>query len=49
MIEYYIKLLSEHPLTTYIEDAFTQYDFATHRLFKTRIQNDLKNVKMGLK
>ena len=37
MIEYYIKVLSEHPLTAYIEDAFTQYDFAAHRQFKSRI------------
>ena len=49
MIEYYTKMVSEHPLLVYIEDAFAQYDFAAHRAFREKLSNDNKNVDMSLR
>lgn len=48
-MEYYAKLLREHPLVTYLEDAFAQLDFVGHRLLQEAIKNEFSNVKMGLK
>ena len=49
MIEYYVKMIGEHPLLTYFEDAFSIYDFAGHREFRKRLSNDFPNVTMSLK
>lgn len=49
MIEYYCKLLQEHPLVTYMEDAFAQFDFASHKAFREKLSNELPNVNMALK
>jgi len=49
MIEYYVKMLQEHPLLTYIEDAFAQYDFPAHQHFRERLGNEFAHVNMALK
>lgn len=49
MVEYYTKMLQEHPLLSYIEDAFGQFDFAAHKAFKEKLQNEHPNVNMGLR
>jgi hypothetical protein len=49
MIEYYVKMIGEHPLLTYFEDAFSIYDFAGHREFRNRLSNEFPNVTMSLK
>lgn len=49
MIEYYVKLLEEHPLITFIEDAFAQYDFDSHKAFREKLANDFPNVNMSLR
>ena len=49
MIEYYCKLLQDHPLITYVEDAFAQFDFPSHKAFREKLSNELPNVNMGLK
>ena len=40
MIDYYCKILSDHPLVTYVEDAFAQYEFDTHKAFKEKLKNE---------
>jgi len=40
MIEYYVKMLQDHPLLTYIEDAFAQFDFAAHKNFREKLSNE---------
>ena len=37
MIDYYVKLLQEHPLVTYIEDAFACFDFDAHKAFREKL------------
>lgn len=37
MVEYYAKMLQEHPLLSYVEDAFGQFDFAAHKAFKEKL------------
>ena len=49
MIEYYFKILQEHPLISYIEDAFAQFDFEAHKQFRDKLSNEFKNVDMSLK
>ena len=49
MIEYYSKMLEEHPLLVFIEDAFAQYDFEAHRTFREKLSNEHKNVDMSLR
>jgi enolase len=49
MIEYYAKMLQEHPLLSYVEDAFGQFDFAAHRALKEKLQNEFPHVNMGLR
>lgn len=49
MIEYYCKLLQDHPLITYVEDAFAQFDFPSHKAFREKLSNELPHVNMGLK
>lgn len=49
MIEYYCKMLQEHPLISFIEDAFAQFDFETHKAFREKLGNELPNVNMALK
>lgn len=49
MMDYYCKLLQDHLLITYIEDAFAQFDFASHKAFREKLGNELPNVNMGLK
>ena len=49
MLEYYTKLISEHPLLTYIEDAFAQFDFAGHQAFNQMLTESHPGVKMGLR
>jgi hypothetical protein len=49
MIEYYSKMITDHPLLTYFEDAFSIYDFAGHRDFRQKLSNDFPNVTMSLK
>lgn len=49
MIEYYFKMLQEHPLISYIEDAFAQFDFEAHKTFRDKLSNEFKNVDMSLK
>ena len=48
-MEYYLKMMREHPLLSYIEDAFAQFDFASHRGFKEQIQEEFSHVKLGLR
>jgi hypothetical protein len=49
MIEYYVKMVADHSLLTYFEDAFIMFDFAAHRDFRQRLANELPNVTMCLK
>ena len=49
MLDYYMKILGEHPLITYIEDAYAQFDFAGHRMLRERLSNEKPEVQMGLK
>jgi enolase len=49
MIEYYTKMLQEHPLLSYMEDAFAQFDFAGHKELKEKLQNEFPHVNMGLR
>lgn len=49
MLEYYFKLLQDHPLITYVEDAFAQFDFDAHKALREKLSNELPNVNMGLK
>ena len=49
MIDYYCKMITDHPLITYIEDAFAQFDFASHKALRDKLSNELPNVNMGLK
>jgi len=49
MIEYYTKMLQEHPLLTYLEDAFGQFDFGGHKELKEKLQNEFPTVNMGLR
>lgn len=49
MIDYYCKMLQDHPLVTYIEDAFAQYDFDTHKAFREKLSAEHSHVRMSLK
>jgi hypothetical protein len=49
MIEYYLKMLQEHPLISFVEDAFSQYDFPAHKAFRDKLANEFPNVNMALK
>jgi enolase len=49
MIEYYSKMITDHPLLSYIEDALSQFDFAAHRQFKEHLGENFPQVKMGLR
>jgi enolase len=49
MIDYYCKIINDHPLVTYIEDAFSIFDFAGHRELRKKLSNDFPNVNMSLK
>jgi len=49
MIDYYAKMITDHPLLTYFEDAFAMYDFAGHRDFRQKLANEFPNVNMSLK
>jgi len=49
MIDYYVKMIQEHPLSSYIEDAFAQFDFSAHRAFREKLGNEFPNINMGLK
>lgn len=49
MIEYYSKMIQEHPLISYIEDAFAQYDFEAHKTFREKLSNEFANVNFSLK
>lgn len=49
MLDYYSKMIKEHPLLTYIEDAFAQYEFEAHRNLKEMLQSpEYSHVSMGL-
>jgi hypothetical protein len=49
MQEYYVKMLEEHPLISFIEDPYAQYDFESHKTFRDKLANDFPNVNMCLK
>ena len=49
MLEYYVKMIQEHPLVTYVEDAFAQFDFDAHKALRDRLQNEMPHVNMSLK
>lgn len=49
MLDYYMKILNEHPLITYIEDAYAQFDFAGHKMLRERLSNEKPEVNMALK
>ena len=49
MIEYYVKMIQDHPLLTYIEDAFAQFDFVAHKSFREKLSNEFPQVNMALK
>ena len=49
MIEYYCKFLQDHPLITYLEDAFAQFDFPNHKALREKLSNELPAVNMALK
>lgn len=49
MLDYYFKMLQDHPLVTYIEDAFAQFDFDAHKAMRDKLQNELSRVNMSLK
>ena len=49
MMEYYAKILADHPLVTYVEDCFHQFDFANHKLWREKLSNEYSYVNMGLK
>tara|TARA_B110000285_G_C14966259_1_gene534222 strand:- start:191 stop:676 length:486 start_codon:yes stop_codon:yes gene_type:complete len=49
MQEYYVKMIEEHPLISFIEDPFAQYDFEAHKAFRDKLSNVFPNVNMCLK
>jgi len=49
MIEYYAKIIQEHPLISYVEDAFAQFDFEAHKSFREKLSNEFSNVDFSLK
>jgi len=49
MTDYYIKMVHEHPLLTFIEDAFAQFDIIGHKALQTKVINDLPNVSISIK
>lgn len=49
MIEYYAKMIQEHPLISYIEDAFAQFDFDANKSFREKLSNEFSNVNFSLK
>jgi enolase len=49
MNEYYGKMIQEHPLISYFEDAFAQYDFAAHKAFRDKLANEFPSVNMSLR
>mmetsp|Transcript_14956 Transcript_14956/g.25459 ORF Transcript_14956/g.25459 Transcript_14956/m.25459 type:complete len:222 (+) Transcript_14956:745-1410(+) len=49
MVDYFSKLINEHPLLVYFEDAFSQFDFKGHNALKNRLTSEFPQVKMGLR
>jgi enolase len=49
MTDYYFKMVNEHPLLTFIEDAFAQFDFVGHKALQTKVKNDIPNVSVSIK
>ena len=49
MCDYYLKVIREHPLVTYVEDAFSQFDFVAHNKFKDALAKEFPQVNMSLK
>lgn len=46
--EYYMKLIQDHPLLTYLEDAFAEADVEGCRTFKRALARKCPNVQMGV-
>ena len=49
MTDYYNKLINDHSLITYIEDAFAQFDFKAHQSFQSKMTEDHPNVVICFK
>lgn len=45
--EYYLKMITDHPLVTYIEDAFAEADTEGMRQFKRTLARKAPQVQMG--
>ena len=44
MVEMYKKMLNDHPLVSYIEDAFGQFEFQAHRDFRQLLHEEFPHV-----
>jgi enolase len=42
--DYYLKMIAEHPLLGYIEDAFAENDMEGHRNFKRTLSKKFPHV-----
>lgn len=49
LTDYYCKMLNDHPLVSYVEDCFHQFDFNQHKIWREKLANEFAHVNMGLK
>jgi enolase len=46
--DYYLKLITDHPLLCYLEDAFSEQDMEGFRTFKRALARKFPSVQMGV-
>ena len=49
MVEMYKKMLNEHPLVTYIEDAFGQFEFKAFNTIRDILHEEYPLVQLGVR
>ena len=49
MCEYFVKMVEDHPLITYIEDPLASEDFDAMRKLRSMLNEKSPSVQLGLK
>lgn len=48
LMDYYLKMIQDHPLLAYLEDAFAEVDIESSRQFKRTLARKYPQVQMGI-